>query len=167
MGSLSTRTTHPHFISLLNAIWAATGVAAELRNPFFSTTKGEMLAAARHPTLARLAAETYSCGKGKRKNGQCGRCVPCLIRRASFVAASVPDGTAYKSELRDSARNDDVIAARYAVAANGRADAQTLAAWVERAGPLPVDPNARAPTIAAVGRGLAELDQLFNTVRWR
>lgn len=167
MGSLSTRTTHPHFMSLLNDVWAMTGVQAELRNPFFATTKGEMLAQGHHPHLVDLAAETYSCGKGKRANGQCGRCVPCLIRRASFHAAGMPDGTPYLNDLRASWRNDDVLAARHAVAARGGNGLRDLGRWVARAGPLPSDPATRALTVNAVGRGLAELGTLFGTVRWR
>lgn len=167
MGSLSTRTTHPHFMSRLNEVWAAAGVQAELRNPFFATTKGEMLAQGHHPRLADLAAETYSCGKGKRANGQCGRCVPCLIRRASFHAAGMHDGTIYLHDLRASSRNDDVLAARHAVAAHDGDRPQKLGRWVARAGPLPADAATRALTVDAVGRGLAELGALFGTVRWR
>lgn len=167
MGSLSTRTTHPHFMSRLNEVWAAAGVQAELRNPFFATTKGEMLAQGHHPRLADLAAETYSCGKGKRANGQCGRCVPCLIRRASFHAAGVHDGTIYLNDLRASSRNDDVLAARHAVAAHDGDRPQDLGRWAARAGPLPADAATRALTVDAVGRGLAELGALFGTVRWR
>jgi 7-cyano-7-deazaguanine synthase in queuosine biosynthesis len=167
MGSLSTRTTHPHFMSRLNEIWAAAGVDAELCNPFFATTKGEMLARGHHPRLIELAASTYSCGKGKRANGQCGRCVPCLIRRASFHAAGMHDGTLYLNDLRPSSRNDDVLAARHAVAAYGGANQRDLCRWVARAGPLPADPPTRALTVDAVGRGLGELESLFGTVRWR
>jgi len=167
IGSLSTRTTHPHFMSRLNEVWAAAGVQAKLRNPFFATTKGEMLAQCHHPRLVDLAAETYSCGKGKRANGQCGRCVPCLIRRASFHAAGLPDGTRYLNDLRESSRHDDVLAARHAVAAHGGDGPLDLCRWVARAGPLPTDAATRALTVDAVGRGLAELGALFGTVRWR
>lgn len=167
MGSLSTRTTHPHFMSRLNAVWAAAGVDAELRNPFYAATKGEMLGQAHHPDLGALASATYSCGKGKRANGQCGRCVPCLIRRASFHASGVRDDTVYLNDLRASSRNDDVLAARHAVAAYGRAAPRELGAWVARAGPLPADAGTRTRTVDAVGRGLAELRDLFTTVRWR
>lgn len=167
MGSLSTRTTHPHFMSRLNEVWAAAGVDAELRNPFFATTKGEMLAQGHHPQLVDLAAQTYSCGKGKRANGQCGRCVPCLIRRASFPAAGMLDKTTYLNDLRASSRNDDVLAARHAVAAHHGVGPRDLGRWVARAGPLPTDAATRALTVDAVGRGLAELGALFGTVRWR
>ena len=45
--------------------------------------------------------------------------------------------------------------------------ARELAAWAGSAGPLPSDAATRSATIQAVGRGLAELQDLFNTVRWR
>jgi hypothetical protein len=167
MGSLSTRTTHPHFIALLNEIWAAAGLGLTIRNPCFDLTKGEMLRQASHLNLAALAAASYSCGKGKRANMQCGRCVPCLIRRASFHAAGIGDATIYQYGLSDSSRFDDVLAARQAVARHSRATQRELQRLVRKAGPLPDDPRVRAATIAAVGRGLAELENLFNTVRWR
>lgn len=167
MGSLSTRTTHPHFITLLNALWADAGIPVTLRNPFYNLTKGEMLANARHPNLSELASTSYSCGKGKRANGQCGRCVPCLIRRASFVAADVDDNTHYLNELHASPRSDDVLAARQAVAHYSGAKRDELARWVRKAGPLPADKEVRDQTINAVGRGLAELKELFRMTRWR
>jgi hypothetical protein len=166
LGSLSTRTTHPHFMGLINQIWNDAGLAVGLRNPFFATTKGEMLQTAIHPRLSHLASQSYSCGKGKRKNGQCGRCVPCLIRRASFNGAGVVDQTRYLNDLEDSVTNDDVIAARQAVARHDGMHARTLARWVQMSGPLPTDPAIRNATIAAVGRGLAELRELFNHTQW-
>lgn len=167
VGSLSTRTAHPHFIELMNRIWAAAGVNARLVNPFFATTKGEMLAAARHPRLRELASASYSCGKGKRRNGQCGRCVPCLIRRASFHAAGVPDGTNYYTELHRSGKADDVLAARQAVARLAAYDRPRFDAWIRMTGPLPQAAQARQDTFDAVRRGLVELRDLFSGVRWR
>lgn len=167
IGSLSTRTTHPHFIGLINQTWADAGLGVALRNPFFATTKGEMLGAARHERLALLASQSYSCGKGKRQNGQCGRCVPCLIRRASFDAAGIEDGTHYLNILAACATHDDVLAARQAVARYGGLDPQAMARWVRRSGPLPDDPAVRSATVAAVSRGLAELRDLFNKTAWR
>lgn len=167
MGSLSTRTTHPCLLTKLNAIWASAGVEAMLRNPFFSTTKGEMLARARHPQLSELAASTYSCGKGKRANGQCGRCVPCLIRRASFHAAGMHDDTVYLNDLPANSRSDDVLAARHAVAKYRTADDREIGTWAGKAGPLPTDPETRKLTIDAIGRGLKELNGLFDAVQWR
>lgn len=167
IGSLSTRTVHPHLLSILNDILAAVGLRMRINNPFFATTKGEMLAQTRHSQLALLASQSYSCGKGKRGNGQCGRCVPCLIRRAAFDAARVPDGTPYLHELEKSARNDDVLAARQAVARSVGIEARKLERWALQAGPLPTNPEVRNAIVEAVGRGLAELEGLFGKVQWR
>lgn len=167
VGSLSTRTAHPHFLELINRIWGAAGVNVRLVNPFFATTKGEMLAAARHPRLSDLASASYSCGKGKRRNGQCGRCVPCLIRRASFYAAGLPDQTNYYTDLDRSGKADDVLAARQAVARLAAFDRRRFESWLRTTGPLPSDSRTRQDTVDAVSRGLGELRDLFSGVRWR
>lgn len=167
IGSLSTRTVHPHLLASLNGILAGAGLDVGLVNPFRATTKGEMLARARHPDLEELASRSYSCGKGKRGNGQCGRCVPCLIRRASFHAAGLQDGTTYLSSLALSTRNDDVLAARQGAARAAAMDARQLERWVLRAGPLPGDSVQRRDLVQAVGRGMAELRQMFEGIAWR
>ena len=167
VGALSTRTTHPHFIRLINDIWQSAGLNARLVNPFFASAKGEMMTAANDPRLSQLASASYSCGKGKRINMHCGRCVPCLIRRAAFHASVVTDHTRYFYELQRQARADDVLAARQAVARLARYDDKQFEAWVRSTGPLPEDPQIRAQTVDAVKRGLAELRDLFNSMRWR
>jgi 7-cyano-7-deazaguanine synthase in queuosine biosynthesis len=167
VGSLSTRTTHPHFLGLINEIWQSAGLNARLANPFFASSKGEMMSAANDPQLSRLASASYSCGKGKRINMQCGRCVPCLIRRAAFHASGVADHPRYFYELEKEGRADDVLAARQAVARLARYDGEQFDAWVRSTGPLPRNPQIRAATVDAVRRGLAELRDLFNSVRWR
>lgn len=167
-GSLSTRTTHPHFLAELSAVWAAAGLNIALVNPFAATTKGEMLAAANLPNLPQLAAASYSCGKGKRLNAQCGRCVPCLIRRASFHSSGVADSTPYKwVNLAQSATSDDVLATRTAVARYDRMrSAREVERWAAMAGPLPRDKATRDALVAAVGRGVEELKQFLATFRW-
>lgn len=168
LGSLSTRTTHPHLLAELNGIFADVGLNVRLVNPFEGLTKGEMLAKAKHPKLSMLAGASYSCGKGKRKNGQCGRCVPCLIRRASFNAAGIKDETKkYVDVIEASKRNDDVMAARLAVAKASRMDADQFERWVRQAGPLPDDPVRRAAIVRAVKGGIGELSAYLGSIRWR
>ena len=85
IGSHSTRTTHPHFLGSIQAIVDAVGLPVAIANPLRHETKGEMVT--RHagdPTFVAQAVRTVSCGKWKRDGRQCGRCVPCLIRRASL-----------------------------------------------------------------------------------
>jgi len=92
VGSASTRTTHPHFMAQLGAAAKAVGVANPILNPYQLRTKGEILAESRNPTLLqRLAPMSVSCSHPEtaryvgRRQGNCGYCFPCLIRRASLA----------------------------------------------------------------------------------
>lgn len=168
LGSLSTRTTHPFFFGQIEAILAAVGINVKLRNPFEGVSKGEMLKKAKHPSLSHLASSTYSCGKGKRKNGQCGRCVPCLIRRAAFNSAGIADNTKYVGgDIRRARTNDDVASVRIALA---RRKGQTRVAferWVLKAGPLPSDVARRKAILTGVSRGLSEVDGFLSGIQWK
>jgi len=102
LGALSTRTTHPHFMARYNKLLAALGIGVTLKNPYRHRTKGQMAAECRNAELLRrTAAHTMSCSsptKGRWQGhapGHCGYCVPCLIRRASLVAAFGVDPTPY------------------------------------------------------------------------
>lgn len=89
-GSLSTRTTHPRFLGLLTEALTGLGLRHELRNPYRLATKGEILAASADPDLLKtLAPTSLSCSHPEAprhrtsREGNCGYCWPCLIRRAS------------------------------------------------------------------------------------
>ncbi|MEW2384692.1 hypothetical protein AB0873_21745 [Micromonospora sp. NPDC047707] len=91
-GSASTRTTHPHFLARLTQSCRALGLDNPIINPYRLMTKGEMLAACRNPRLlARLAPHSVSCAHPEtprwrgRKQGSCGYCLPCLVRRAALA----------------------------------------------------------------------------------
>lgn len=168
LGSLSTRTTHPYFLGELEAILKAVGLDIRLTNPFEGKTKGEMLAASGRADIEKLAAASYSCGKGKRINAQCGRCVPCLIRRASFKAAGVTDRTKYKAQdLSHSAKHDDILATRLATARANQLSSAEIARWAGKSGPLPSEPIRKKNITDGVERGLAELADFLNGVQWR
>jgi hypothetical protein len=123
IGSLSTRTTHPVFIGLFQNLLNAAGLRVRIENPYQFKTKGEMLKGCDEQTfLKAYAHSTTSCGRFAR-NGyrHCGRCVPCLIRRAAFQAWGTPDKTVYvyvKLSKNDEnhAGFDDVRSAAMAVA---------------------------------------------------
>jgi len=92
-GSASTRTTHPHFFELLRKALDRAGVTNPIINPYRLSTKGEMLQASRNPALLmQLTPETISCSHPEaarmqeRKQGNCGYCFPCLIRRSALAA---------------------------------------------------------------------------------
>jgi len=160
IGSHSTRTTHPHFLEMMQGLFDSVGLPVRIENPLRHQTKGEMLS--RHATnvaFVQQAVSTVSCGKWKRDNKQCGRCVPCLIRRASFHASGIADTTGYRCELltdvmAHSGQRDDLAAVRYAV---GKAATADLERWILQAGPLPAEPGERSGCIAVFGRGIEEL----------
>jgi len=98
IGSLSTRTTHPVFMAAIQRILDAAGLRVRLVTPYQLKTKGEMLAECREQALLRgHAFTTTSCGRyGRTGFTHCGRCVPCLVRRAAFHHWGVADGTRYR-----------------------------------------------------------------------
>jgi hypothetical protein len=158
MGSHSTRTAHQHFLGSVQALLDGTGIPVAVSNPYRFVTKGEM--AAPHATNGRFsqfATETVSCGKWKRRNQQCGRCVPCLIRRASLHAASVPDGTDYQypdlqAVMTDEDGRDDLIAVQVALIRGGDTERHVMSA-----GPLPTAAIDRQAYIDVAERGMDEL----------
>lgn len=95
IGSLSTKTTHPIYMAMLQEIWDAIGINAELILPYKYKTKGEVLKECKNQILLeRLVLDSISCGKYQRHNlQQCGVCVPCLVRRAAFLEAGLRDVT--------------------------------------------------------------------------
>ncbi|MFE7422119.1 hypothetical protein [Rhodococcus sp. NPDC057529] len=104
-GALSTHTTHPRFLRDLQALVERIGGHGQIRNPFERLTKGEMFAQLRE-RVGRGAASDYlsatnSCSHtdaryiGAPPASSCGVCFGCLVRRSSFAAADIPDGTEY------------------------------------------------------------------------
>jgi hypothetical protein len=107
MGSLSTKTTHPVFLKHLQKLWTALGIAATLHTPYKHMTKGEVLVNCYdQPQMCQLMPRTTSCGKYGRLNQQCGRCFPCLVRKAAFFRAGMPDPTPgyYHDDLQNGAQ---------------------------------------------------------------
>ncbi|WP_425908131.1 Qat anti-phage system QueC-like protein QatC [Nitrobacter sp. TKz-YC02] len=124
LGSLSTRTAHPYFLAQFQDVLEAAGLRVEIRTPYATKTKGEMLKkCADQPLLQAFAAGSTSCGRFQRYNYRhCGRCVPCQVRRAAFLAWGVQDTTEYVFEAlgrddSDHAGFDDVRSVGMALAA--------------------------------------------------
>ncbi len=159
IGSLSTRTTHPHFLGLLQDVLVTVGLPARICNPWRFRTKGEMIEeVGEHPGLAELARATVSCARWKRFRMQCGHCVPCLIRRAALYAANVDDLADYRLEDLDRVmahadRRDDLMAVARAVR---RLETEDVEKWVARTGPLPAEGAERRGTVEVFARGLRE-----------
>jgi len=166
LGSLSTRTTHPVFLQQFQAVLNAAGLNVQIENPYQFKTKGEMLVEGTDQDfLKKHAAQTTSCGRFTRKYRHCGRCLPCLIRRAAFQAWGEPDTTdyAYADLSKDDvehARFDDVRSAAVAVA-DSKADG--FDRWLRPRLSTSTLGNP-APYRNVVRRGLAELGVFLNKV---
>lgn len=167
LGSLSTRTTHPAFIRLFQQLLDNAGLHVNIQNPYQFMTKGEMLKGCSDQSFLQNHGHTStSCGRYRRHGYcHCGRCLPCLIRRAAFHAWGVKDKTVYKFhdlalDDDDHARYDDVRSAAMAVAA---AKAVGLSNWAG-----PALSTALLGDISSykdvVGRGLSELAAFLRAV---
>lgn len=165
IGSLSTRTTHPLAICLFQDLLNACGLSVNVVNPYRLMTKGEMLLACTDQTLLDdLASKSTSCGRFKQFGFKhCGRCVPCLVRRAAFMRAGRADTTKYKYENLsvDSAqrmRFDDVRSAKMAVEQSRKIG---LERWLGAS--LASSRISDAADLRdMIGRGLAELGALLE-----
>lgn len=163
LGSLSTRTTHPVFLALFQKLLDAADLRVRIENPYQFKTKGQMLAECRdQQLLIHHAHETTSCGRYKRFGYRhCGRCVPCLIRRAAFTAWGTTDGTDYVypnllSHIGDS-DFDDLRSAAMAVA---QVEDEGFDRWLGATLSSTLLPDAR-PYRDIANRGLAELGALL------
>lgn len=160
LGSLSTRTTHPVFMAGLQELVRSAGLKVTIENPFQFDTKGEALRRCRGQSLLRqLASSSTSCGRFRRNAfTHCGRCVPCLIRRAAFHRWGRPDRTEYRYEQlsrpdRKHAFFDDVRSMQIGIEA---ARAQGTESWMGQglSSRAVGDP---AKYAAVVERGLKEM----------
>lgn len=122
VSSLSTRTTHPLFIGMLQQLLDGLGLNIRLELPYRFKTKGEMLRECKDQALlSRWASDSTSCGRFRTYNRQhCGRCVPCMIRKSAFLAwGPNTDATHYVYEnlVHSEKKNgpDDPMAAALAV----------------------------------------------------
>lgn len=166
IGSLSTRTTHPYFLRKLNELFSNLSLPVELVNPYQYKTKGEMMIECKDQNLLKkVASITVSCGKWKRSGQQCGKCVPCLIRRASFNTSSYTDSTIYQySHLGDvikkDSKRDDLMSMIMAIHNVNKVNNPNL--WIAKSGFLPTEPNERQQIIDTVLRGFTEVEQYLK-----
>lgn len=103
LGSLSTRTTHPYFMGLLQKILVDLGLDIKLFNPFQLLTKGEMMKQCKDQDYLNSHYQyTLSCSHPDQGRwtgedaGHCGECLPCTIRRAAIMAAGLNDTSTYR-----------------------------------------------------------------------
>jgi hypothetical protein len=131
--------------------------------------------------------DTMSCSRPSTRNANlegpgrrhCGRCVPCIIRRAALKKANLPDDNASLCEARKyrtdiysttlyastanvedkTAKGENVMAFKYMIERN-RIDPNYLTAAIRLTGPLD-DPE---QSLAVYNKGLAEVEAVIRQV---
>lgn len=106
LGSLSTRTTHPHFMGMLRQLLANMGLPIAIVNPYQFKTKGEMVNECLDPQFLKNNVKwTMSCShpdlgrySGDSEPSHCGCCLPCTIRRAALKLAGITDTSKYRDK---------------------------------------------------------------------
>lgn len=94
IGSHSTRTTHPFYLSCWNTLLSEMDMGISVINPYWDKTKGEMADECRNKDLLHsIIADSISCSSPQKvryrgvHSQHCGYCVPCIIRRAAMAKA--------------------------------------------------------------------------------
>jgi 7-cyano-7-deazaguanine synthase in queuosine biosynthesis len=129
VGTLSTRTAHPCFISEF-ASWARAirAFQGRLWNPFLYMSKTDVVRRAPRP-LRPVLRQTLSCSHLGRsrwtgfRGHHCGYCIPCLYRRIAFAELDLDDPADYY-------RN--VFTRFGSLSATERSDIRALAAFAKR-----------------------------------
>jgi len=140
IGTLSTRTAHPHFIESIQRLFDVADIPCRINNPYQFKTKGQMVDECQNrQLLADIVDSTVSCSHWKRSNQQCGICVPCIIRRAAIHAAGFGEKTKYTFNnladvLNETDRRDDIMALSIAVTKKAT---RKLGPWIADSGPIP------------------------------
>ncbi|MGY4795559.1 hypothetical protein ACVNNN_11180 [Lysinibacillus fusiformis] len=87
----TTKTTHPKTIYLYKDILRKIDINIVINHPFIFSTKGEKINAMNEEFKKQISS-TFTCGSGRLKRqdvvhtGQCGVCIPCLLRKISIAA---------------------------------------------------------------------------------
>ena len=99
VSSLSTRTTHPFVLQKVEELLNKCGLNVRIDNPYTFRTKGEMFIECQNQEVLKgIYESSVSCGKrGRRQHWKdykvgtehCGKCMPCIYRRAALNKANL------------------------------------------------------------------------------
>lgn len=167
LGALSTRTVHPFTVTRYRELLKLLGLPVGLETPYAFATKGEMLErAANQKFLQACALQSMSCahptaGRWQKLSAfkHCGRCVPCLIRRASFHRVGLDDPAAYHTDVlavgRGASNLEDLRAFLLAIE---RCHTTPAVVATLRSGPIPDEAGSLADYASVYSRGLEEME---------
>ena len=163
LGSLSTRTTHPYFMGMLQSLLSKLDINISLVNPFQMQTKGEMMRTCKdldflnahyqdtlscsHPDQGRWTGET---------EGHCGECLPCTIRKAAIKAAGLNDATVYRHHYETEIGFESLQSYKL-----GLATPKDSYAAIQMSGPITDHIN---DYVSLYERGIKELENLINSL---
>lgn len=184
LGALSTRTTHPFYMARFGELVSGLGLRARLENPYAFMTKGQMAKGCADVAFLRKEAKhTMSCSSpgsrrydpdpSQRAPKHCGRCVPCLIRRAAVLEAWGADDTPYRvadlgAQVLDTNKVEGEHVRSFQLALSRLARKPGRARFdIRRPGPLTDHPDKIADYEAVYVAGLQEVGQLLHGVRAR
>jgi 7-cyano-7-deazaguanine synthase in queuosine biosynthesis len=99
LGTLSTRTAHPRYLTELADFLQSLGVyRGKIENPFLFQSKTDMIRGARKSLTGPLL-RTVSCARPNRYKDRgvrhCGYCVPCIYRRVAMAQAGLDSDDDY------------------------------------------------------------------------
>lgn len=156
VGTLSTRTAHPRFISGFESfVRAIRAFRGQIRNPFLYMSKTDVVRRAARP-LRPVLRQTLSCSHLGRsrwtgfRGHHCGYCIPCLYRRAAFAELDLDDPADYY-------RN--VFTRFESLSSTERSDVRALVAFAKRV--CEMSPAARMS--AALAHGACDTKALMTT----
>jgi len=167
LGSSSTRTTHPHYMRLLQQLIVGLGIDVELYNPYQFKTKGEMLIECKNqPFLRTNYCYTISCSHPdneryyKRPPCHCGICLPCLVRRAAIFRSGMADASTYKDSSFSGSPTAKILLNSYKIAAS-KFKSQYSFLNIQKAGPITSNIEQYA---ALYTRGMNELTAFLEAI---
>jgi hypothetical protein len=174
LGSLSTRTTHPFYMTCWNELLKQLGIDGKLYNPYWNKTKGEMVNnCANKKVLDETIELSLSCSSPSKGRWQgittqhCGYCLPCLIRRASIKK----DPTTYtlhdlNTQELDTLHSEGQQIRSFQIAIKRLAKNPHLAnILIYKPGPLPHNHNEILELANVYRRGMAEIGKLLSKVK--
>jgi len=176
LGSLSTRTTHPHTLHLFRKLIAELDIQVTIETPYQFLTKGEMIEQSESQAFVRKCARTtFSCahprvGRWDRSDPgkHCGYCVPCLIRRAAMrrVGLDSPGDYIYDvlAALPGGKRSADIRAFLVAIEHN---KLRSPISTILRSGPLHATPADLPQYLGVYERGLQEVSDFLTERTWK
>lgn len=184
LGALSTRTTHPFYMARFEDLLKGLGLSVRLENPYAFMTKGQMAKeCADIPFLRKEAKHTMSCSSpgsrrydpdpNERTPKHCGRCVPCLIRRAAILEGWGTDDTSYRipdlrAQVLDTNKAEGEHVRSFQLALSRLARKPGRARFdIHRPGPLIDHPGKLSDYEAVYVAGLQEVGRLLHGVQAR